>query len=298
MRRWCSVILMVATMAGGCRKDPPPAAPRPHIVSLSPAITAVLFEMGLGEHVVGVTEYCVLPKGETREIVGDSQRINVEAVLAADADVVLVQGVGNAERAKSLETIREHRRREGNELRVEQFETGTLAYVRDVVRRLGAITGRKDLADKTLRRFEACLAAVRRSVAGLPRPRVLFVMDHRRPFAAREGTFLDELIEIAGGVNAGREIPGRRTWESATLESILAARPDVLICQSAPNEADAAREAWSSLEALPAAKAGRIHIVTDNRWTIPSTRLADRAEELRDILHPGAAARSEGKAKP
>jgi len=305
MRQWCGIMLVAAATMVGCRKDPPRPAPRPHIASLSPALTAILFEMGLGEHVVGVSRYCVLPAGVRRDLVGDSKRVNVEAVLAADADVVLVQGVGNAERGKSLETTRDHRRREGKDLRVEQFEVATLADIRRAVRRLGEVAGRKDLADKTLQRFDGRLSAVRRSVAGRSRPRVLFVMGHRRPFAAREGTFLDELIEIAGGVNAGRDIPGRRTWESATLESILAARVDVLVCQVAPNEAKAARQAWVSLDGMPAARSGRIHIVTDNRWTIASTLLADRAEELRDMMHPGgdaapgqAARRPAGEAAP
>ncbi len=62
----------------------------------------------------------------------------------------------------------------------------------------------------------------------------------------------------------------------------------MLISQVQPNEAAAAREAWGSLRDLPAVRAGRVHVVTDPRWTIASTLLADRALELCEMLHPGS----------
>jgi ABC-type Fe3+-hydroxamate transport system substrate-binding protein len=71
------------------------------------------------------------------------------------------------------------------------------------------------------------------------------------------------------------------------IEEIIAARPEVIVCQVPPGREHDARKYWLNVPDLPAAKAGRIHIVMDRRWTIPSTRSAKFARQLVGMIHPG-----------
>jgi iron complex transport system substrate-binding protein len=122
---------------------------------------------------------------------------------------------------------------------------------------------------------------------------VLFVMGTARPSVHAEGSFVDDLIEIAGGVNAANAIPGNQAWRRATLETIAAANVDVLVVQTAPAKAKQAREYWMQWEDIPAVRNGRVHIVTDDAWMRPTFKLADLAGELADMLYPD---RAKGKA--
>jgi len=286
MRR---VLIMAAAggmlLLSGCPDKKGSDAPRPHIVSLSPALTGILFEMGLGEHVVGVTQYCALPDGRKRPVVGDAFKINIEALLAVDPDLTLVQGLGTAERERTFQACREIK----PGFRSESFAMTTLADLRGAIRRIGELAGRPGLAAETLKRFDGKLARVRQRVASLGRPRVLFISDYKRPLVAGAGNFTHDLIEIAGGTNCGAEIRGPRPWRRAGLEAILSARPDVLICLASPGEESAAKKHWLALNDLPAAREGRVFVVTDRRWTIPSTHVADLAAELAEMIHPQAA---------
>ena len=92
------------------------------------------------------------------------------------------------------------------------------------------------------------------------------------------------MIQVAGGVNAAERYTG---WTTITAEGILAAAPEVLICQVAPGaEAERARRFFAGLKDLPAVQSGRVHLMTDRRWTIPTAALAGFTAELAEMIHP------------
>jgi len=66
-------------------------ANHPRIVSFAPSLTQILFDMGLSRNIVGVTRWCVLPKGVSKPIVGDRFHVNTEAILNVDPDIILIQ---------------------------------------------------------------------------------------------------------------------------------------------------------------------------------------------------------------
>jgi iron complex transport system substrate-binding protein len=248
-------------------------------VSYSPAITEILFDMGLGDHIVGVTGQDILPPGQTRQVVGDRFQVYTESILAAEPELLLIQ-----QDPKDFQATRRMR----PQLAIESIRLESLADIATTIDRLGELTRRPDLAVRVKGDFQAALDAVRKRVGGLPRPRVLFTTDYERPFVAAGGTFVHDLIELAGGRNVGVDIPGQTVWRSATVEGILKAAPDVLICQVEPGREAAAIEYWRKLPGLPAARDKRIYAVADRHWSIPSTRLAGIARQLADMIHPEA----------
>ncbi|MCY2926736.1 MAG: iron chelate uptake ABC transporter family permease subunit, partial [Planctomycetota bacterium] len=147
--------------------------------------------------------------------------------------------------------------------------------------RIGQLTGRDDLARDAQAAFAAKLDLVRRSVAGKARPTVLFVMGTERPSIAGDGTFIVDMIEAAGGTSVAGKIPGDKPWRQTQIDHILAAAPDVLLCwEDTPERAALARTYWSQWKGLPAAANGRVIVVSEPGWSIPSTRAPDFAMDL------------------
>jgi len=286
MRR--SLILTTAALllAGGCRERPADASgTRPRVVTFSPALTDLVWQMGLSDHVVAVTNYCALPAAQSRPAVGDRMHVNVEAILSARPDVVLIQ-----QDAKPFEALR----RVNPSIRIEKFEIETLKDILSAIDRIGQVLGKADVASRFKKGFLARLDAVRSRVRGLPRPRVLFTMGYGSPVVARDDNFIGDLIELAGGKNAGADIKGLQRWQKADIESVLVAAPEVLICQADPGREAKARQFWTAVRDLPAARDQRVFVVTDRRWTIASAHVAELAEKLSDMIHPPGPGRRAG----
>ncbi len=271
--------VVAACVLLGCWSAPAEAAPRPRIVTFSPALTEIVFDMGLGEHVVGVTRFCILPKGETRPRVGDAAAVNAEAILSVRPDLLLVQ-TKHTERFEGVRQLDPH-------VKVEPFEIETVAQIKEAVRRIGRIVGREQLARRTLQRYESKLQAVAGEVEGRSRPRVLFVMGTERPAAAGPGSFVHDLIELAGGADAGAYVTGNGPWRQTHIDEIVKkAAAEVLICQvGGAAQAEAAERYWLQWKELPAARSGRVFVVWDPHWSIPSTRTADLASRLAEMIH-------------
>jgi len=277
-----TIVVSAVLVLAGCRQPPPrPNAPTPRVVSFSPAISGMLFAMGLGRHVVGVTRFCTRPSGQDDiPVVGDRARVSAEAILATKPDIVLIQQ--NPDDFAAVTNI-------VPQIRIEHFTIETFADVAAAMKTIGKLLGNEPVGVAASDAFGARLAAVRRKTAKLPRPKVLFVLGYDKPSTGGAGTFMDEMIEAAGGRDAATSA-GYHGWKRLNRENIIAMAPDVLICQVSTGQAPAAKAYWKTLGDLPAVRGGEVYVVTDNRWTIPSAWSAGFAERLAEILHPAAMA--------
>jgi iron complex transport system permease protein len=281
---WVALLALVVGCQDRAPTPRPAERPAARIVTFSPGLTDLAFDIGLSDAVVGVTDFCTLPEGVERPRLGNALSFSSERLLEVDPDLILTIG-----RADAFDAVRDI----DPSVRVVRIETETLEDVPAAAETVARLAGRPKLAEEPVARFRRKLASVRRRVAELPRPRVLFVMGTDRPAVAGEDNFVTDLIEVAGGVNAGADIPGRQRWRQTHIDDIAAARPDVIVCQELTADADRARQYWLQWEELPAARSGRIFVVTDSTWTIPTLDLADKAERLARMVHPalpGAAA--------
>jgi iron complex transport system substrate-binding protein len=278
-------LLLLFAWAAGCedKARPGPAqGGEVRLVSLAPALTDILFDMGLGERVVGVSRYCELPPGEKRKVVGDMVSADTELLLSVRPTHLLFQGP--ADHFANVARL-------DPSIRLEGFRIETLDSIGEAVERIGRLAGRPDLARKTLAAFTGKIEAARERSRGLQPMRVLFLMDSRRMgfMAAGPDNFIDDLIAIGNGVNLGRFLPGSGKWRKTELETLLAARPDLVICQVDPEEPgrkQKARKKWSRYLGQPGMALRRVEVVDDPRWTFPSTRIADLALEMARLIHP------------
>jgi ABC-type hemin transport system substrate-binding protein len=273
------ILLVAILLFTGCGRDLPRSeAPAPRTVSFSPAVTDILFEMGFGDHVVGVTTYCQPPDNVSIPIVGNDLNISIEPILAVEPDVLITQS--NPARFDTLRSLKP-------DVRIEHIKIETLGDIAEAMARIAKLMGEPSKGAAASSEFLAGLDKVRRRVGQLPKPRVIFVMGHHDPSTGGQETFINELIEVAGGVNASAE--KYKGWKKIGIESLLKLAPDVIVCRSEASVADEARKYWSELTAA-CPKRVRIHVVTDRRWTIPTGRMASVfAPALADFLHPQTA---------
>jgi iron complex transport system substrate-binding protein len=299
-----------------------PSVPARRIVSLVPNGTEILFALGAGGEVVGVSHECDYPEeARTRPILTGSAL--TPGMSAAEVDAAVAAQVGNG---LSLYTLDEARiaalapdlivtqelcpvcavstEQVGDAVRplprcpdLLSLDPRTLAGVFADIARVGAATGRTAAAEALLAGLERRLEAVRAMVAGLPRPRVLALEWLDPPFAG--GHWVPEMIERAGGVDAVAR-PGdssaRLTWEQ-----VAAADPDVIVAmpcgfdaagaqeQIALLENSATRPEWQSLRAV---RDGRVYAVDANGcFSRPGPRLVDGIETLARCFHCPAPAK-------
>jgi iron complex transport system substrate-binding protein len=278
------ILFLAILLLSGCSGELPRSdASTPRTVSFSPAVTEMLFNMGLGDHIVGVTTYCKPPGNVKIPIVGNDRNITAEPILAVMPDILITQSD-----PRKFETVG----RLSPNTRIEYVRIETFGDIADAMVRIATLMGDPARGDIARSEFLTGLEKVRRRVAGRPKPRVIFIMGHHDPSSAGRETFINELIEVAGGVNiAAEKYDG---WKKIDIESLLTLKPDVIVCESQASVADEARQYWSKLTAASLNKV-RVHVVTDKRWTIPTGRMGDTfAPMMADLIHPETA-RGTGK---
>jgi iron complex transport system substrate-binding protein len=179
-------------------------------------------------------------------------------------------------------------------IRLYHDETDSLATLEKTVTELGAILGRVEQAKTLNARFRAHLEKIRSSVSGRKRPRV-FLSVSRQPdrlaniMTAGQGTFLHEMIEIAGGENIFGDVEMR--YPQVSPEAVLAKQPEVIIellpeTDLTPVLESQLRGQWTTLGPMPAVRNDRIHFITDDNCLIPSPRYHLIIEKVSRILHP------------
>jgi iron complex transport system substrate-binding protein len=262
----------------------PALAPR-RIVSTSPTVTETLFALGLGDRVVGVSRYCRYPAAVAAlPKVGTFLRPDAELIARLSPDLVIMHEshTTTAERLKALS------------IRYITVERGTLASVFSNIRDIGAATGAAERATALVRALERDLTGVIKSVSGRPQKRVLLVVGRRTGtltdiVAAGHGTYLHELIGIAGGINV-LDDPKLPEYPRISLETVIRLKPYAII--DAADMGDVidqsrirATEAMWTAQPLVKASGARIHGVGEQTFVTPGPRVIDVARQLARFLH-------------
>ena len=229
------------------------------IVSLIPATTELLFAIGAGGEVVGRTQWCDYPaQAAAVPNLGDGINPNVEAVLAARPDLVLLyNSAQNAAIAGRLRALG---------IPAVRLNTDTLGDVTRVGRLLGRITGHTGSADSMVAVFDTALAHGSAARAG-PRARVLLLVWEQPPMTIGRGSFLDELVERAGGTNLFRDVTA--SAGTVSIEAVTARDPDLILTTAAGPSSFARRPEWQAVRAV---REHRFLPVSGSEFNRPSPR--------------------------
>lgn len=255
------------------------------IVSLVPALTEMLFAIGAGPQVIAVSSFDTFPpEVASRPRVGALLDPDVERILSLTPDLVAIYG--------SQSDLR--RQLERASIPVYDYRHAGLPDILTTLRDLGRRTDHGREAEAVAAGIERRLAAVRTRTAGAARPRSLLVFGRepgtlRNVYVSGGKGFLNDMLDVAGGVNVFADIEQESV--QATTEVLLARAPDVILeVREGPPlgdaQAAASVAAWTRLAAIPAVKAGRVHVVSGTGLVVPGPRVADAVERFARALHP------------
>jgi iron complex transport system substrate-binding protein len=281
----CAVVLPVR--AGGAQAGPSPSAgPVPQrIVSLVPATTEMLFAMGAGNRIAGVSDYDRFPPAAARlPKIGGLLNPNLERLIALRPDLVIV-----------YETQTDLRQQlDRSRIPMFQYVHRGLPDITRTMRALGERVGAAAAAERAAAQIEQTLDAVRRRVAGLPKPRTLLV------FGREQGTlrhidasggygFLHDLLELAGGADVLGDLNQQSV--DVSTEMVLQRAPEVILelhyGESLPaDRMDAERRVWNALPSVPAVKNNRVYLLSGDEFVVPGPRITVAAERFAQALHP------------
>jgi iron complex transport system substrate-binding protein len=262
------------------------AAPPARIVSTAPSLTEILYAVGAGSQVAGVTTYCRYPADAlNKPKVGTFLQPDYERILALKPDLVLVikNPIGVTAKLRSLG------------LRAEEFDVDTVQGVLAATVRIGALSGHAEPAARIRADIEAELASIRKSMAGQPRRRALFLVG-RSPgtlqgmVGAGPGTFIEELMLLAGGENVLSAAPIQ--YPRVSLEQVLAADPDFILdmgdfahASGKPGQPEAEIVAlWARYPQLRAVRLKQVRVIDSETLIRPGPRMVEAARRFQQIF--------------
>lgn len=281
------VLVLCASPRAGSSQAGTPLAGARRIVSLVPATTEMLFDMGESARLVGVGTYDRFPPEVDRlPRLGGLLDPNVERLLALKPDLVIVYDTQT--------DLRRQLERAG--IPMFTYSLRGLADVADTMRTLGQRIGAGASGNQAAERLASRLGAIRARVASRTRPRTLLIFGREpgslRGINASGGYgFLHDLLEMAGGADVLADI--KRPAVAMSTEMVIARSPEVIIEVHYGDSLktiriDSERRVWNALPSVPAVRSGRIHLLAGDEFVVPGPRVAVAAERFARALHPEA----------
>jgi iron complex transport system substrate-binding protein len=257
--------------------------PAQRIVSLAPSNTELLFAVGAGEQVVGREDFSDYPVEalDIPSVGGSMGDYNLEAIVALQPDLVLLTELHSPELVQSLEA-----------LGLTVYYLGNPVVLEDLYSNLeivGKLTGHEDEAASLIEELKNRVNKVDELVATTTTRPVIFyeldATDPAKPWTAGPGTFVDQLVNRAGGVNLGSSLQG--AWVQVSQEELIIQDPDMIFLGDAaygvtPDQV-AARAGWENLQAVTSEQ---IFSFDDDLVSRPGPRLVDGLIEFARLLHP------------
>jgi iron complex transport system substrate-binding protein len=266
-----------------------PAAPPQRIVSTAPSITELLYALGLGDRVVGVTRFCRYPPDALlKPKIGDYTSPNLEAIAALRPDLVVIQ-TNPIHLADLLARLKLH---------VLEIDQENIAAIYKSTQEVGAATGTEQHAAQLTDSIREGLAKIRASVQALPRVRMMFVIG-RSPdrldglVVAGRASYLNEAIEIAGGENVFKD--AKAAYPEVSLEEVMARNPQVIVDMGDMADTVGVTEQhkrsvialWNRIPTLAAVKQHHVFAVASDIYVVPGPRVIDAAKAFAEMLHTG-----------
>ncbi len=270
-----------APMHSGPRTLGPPAPARVRrVVTLAPSLTEMVLSLDAGSTLVGVSRFDEAKAVEKLPRVGGFVDPSVEAVVALKPDLVLVQpGPGNQRPVEKMAELG---------VPVLLLPLHSVTDVLEGMRAVGRALGRQKESEAVVSRIEATRTRIREAATKLPAPRVLFAYGFEPLVVAGPGSFANELLKDAGGINVAAD--GGSAYPVYSVERAVRSRPDVVVDAA---DVDVGKDKLRSLPGLAGA-----HWVELPSLALlqPGPSLGRGLEELFRLLHPEAAGK--GDAKP
>ncbi|WPD23316.1 MAG: helical backbone metal receptor [Candidatus Electrothrix scaldis] len=249
------------------------------IISLGPINTENVYLLGAQDRLVANTNYCVRPEAaKDKEKIGSVMQVSIEKILSLRPDLILATGLTSPVQLKKLRDLG---------LRVEQFrQSSSFVEICEQFRRIGALLGLEEQAEKVIREAEKKVAKVGAAVAPLPRPKVFLQIGSRPLFGAAQNSFTQDFIALSGGIN----VIGEQKKGTVSYEKVLMKNPDVIIIAMMGSETGIAqeeKEKWEGFPMLSAVQKKQVSVVDPDLACSPSpATFAETLSLMAKLIHP------------
>jgi len=250
------------------------------IISLAPSNTEILFALGLENKVVGVTDVCNYPpEAKGKEKIGGYNNPSLEKIIDLKPDLILA-AFGNPE--KLIEQL-------GNlDLTVVGLNPKKIEDIFGNIELVGKITDEEEKASKLVENLRKRMEKVLSKTKDLTleqRPRVLYVVWYKPLWTAGSETFIDELIQKAGGANIAKDLSG---WPKISLETVIEKNPEIIIVGESADQPGLLKTVKdeSVLAQTDAFKNNQICAIDTDIVSRIGPRIINALEEVAKILHP------------
>ncbi|MBO4655192.1 MAG: ABC transporter substrate-binding protein [Bacteroidales bacterium] len=243
------------------------------IISLSPAITEMVFMLDEGDKLVGISDFCHYPEAtDTMHRVGGMQNINVESLMALNPDVVLIGSIVTKQDMEKME-------RAGLKVVVIREET-KLEGLCDALAVIGSLLDKNDLADEQIQQIHNQLDSVKSHIDTTLEPKKVYYVvgfGEQGDFTAPQNSHIHEIITAAGGENIGKDLT---SW-SVSREFLFESDPDIILIRKEDLEVYGKTKPYTSLRAV---KEGHLYPIESGWIDIVSPRNILAIQYINNLL--------------
>jgi len=252
------------------------------IISLSPSNTEILFALGLGDKVVGVTEYCNYPQAAATKLkVGGFSTVDIEKVVSLEPDLVLATNIHSKTVVPALEKLG---------LTVVALTPTSLSEVLDSITLVGKITGQNKQATEMVSSLRSRIEVITdktETLSSKQNPRIFYVTWHDPLMTAGTGTLADDVIRSAGGQNIASDISGDKTID---LETVIYRDPQVIVASVGMGTGEDLPwqyvQTETRLKNTQALLNDRIYKIDGDLIHRPGPRIVEALEQMACFIHP------------
>ena len=250
------------------------------VVSLAPSVTEMLFAIGAGAQVVGVTQFCDYPPEATQKTKIGYANPNIETLVALQPDLIVApQEYLKPDLIVKLE-----------QLKIPVFILAD-RMVEDVfshIQTLGRMLDRSTEATALGMDLRQQIARIKTRTQGAPPVRVLYVLNSEPLITVGPGSYIDQLIGLAGGINVAAK--SATAYPRLSMEVVLQENPDVLLFPvgTAEGISESEQQAWRKWSTLTAVKRNNLRQIPADLLNRPGPRIGKALELLADCFHPSS----------
>ena len=252
--------------------------PPQRVITLAPNLTEFIFDLGLEKYLVGNTSYCDFPDdAKTVEKVGDMLTFNFEKILTLKPDLIFITVEGNTK-----ETYDKF-----NELGLKVFVSNPRGFkgIKKTYLDFASIFGIKNKAELKIEEWNSTIAEIKQESESYNKPTMYCAVELKPIMVAGKNTFINEIIEICGGINLAAVLP--QNYPVLSREEILRSNPDYFLFTAHINDkVENIVNTYPEWRSLGAVKNKKVLLIDRNLFGRPGPRFTEAVETLFKLLHP------------
>lgn len=247
------------------------------VVSISPAVTEMIYLLGVQENLIANTTYCTRPEDAgKKEKIGSLTSIDVERIFSLKPDVVFVTTMSPKEKVEKLEQL-------GIKVVVFSYAK-SYEMLNEHLLTVGKYTGKEKTAVQIIKKSRKEIEKIKKITAGQKKPKVFCQIGADPLWAATKDTFINDFIEFAGGVNIVRK-SGKGIY---SREQVVEQNPDIIIITTMGMTGKDEVKIWNKYKTISAVQSGRIFVLDSYKLNSPNSfTFAETLKELAELFHPG-----------